>query len=245
MVPFYPAPSGTPNPDLRPSSMPPPQPRKLLRDEIYAYIKERLLSCEIAPGTEIVGQHLADRFGVSLSPVRDALHRLQMEGLIDVIPRQGYYASSISLEDALELYEMRIVLESACADRIVRATSDADLAALDRYRHGPAAGSRHDWIVHNKEFHLLLAALCGNSRLRSTTQEILQAFDRLTMASISQPVGVGSRGTAGLAILDHEHSELIDALKARDAALAVSLIRRHIESSRTRFLESYNSSQAA
>lgn len=222
--------------------MPPSKPRKLLRDEIYASIKEGLLSCEIAPGTEIIGQQLADKFGVSLSPVRDALHRLRAEGLIDVIPRQGYYARRISLEDALELYEMRIVLESACVERIVRATPDADLAALEHYRHGPTTGSRRDWITHNREFHLLLATLCGNARLRAAAQEVILAFDRLTMASISQEVDIANRG---LATLDHEHSDLIDALKDRDATRAVGLIRRHVESSRKRFVESYNSSPAS
>jgi DNA-binding GntR family transcriptional regulator len=223
--------------------MPRSAPRKLLRDDIYARIKEGVLSCEIPPGTEIRGQELADSFGVSMSPVRDALHRLQTEGLIEVLPRQGYYVRKISLEDALELYEMRIILESACVERTVRAASDADLAALDPYSRGPTAGSRREWTAHNKEFHLFLASLCGNSRLISTTQEIILAFDRLTLASISQPYGAGSRGSTALAALDHEHSEIITALKERDAALAVQLMRAHIERSRTRFLESYNSPQ--
>lgn len=220
------------------------KPRKLLRDEIYSYLKESLLSCTIPPGTEIRAQELARQFDVSLSPVRDALHQLQSEDLIEVVPRQGYYARKISLGDALELYEMRIILEGACVERAVRSASDADLALLDPYRDELLASSRREWIVHNREFHMLLASLCGNSRLMSMTHDIIQAFDRLTMASISQPFEIRSGGLEALTTFDHEHGDIIDAVKGRDAARAVSLIRSHIELSRTRFIESYNSTQA-
>src|SRR5688500_16695365 len=109
--------------------MPRSVPTKLLRDDIYARIKEAVLSCEIAPGAGMREQELAAQFGVSKSPVRDALHRLQSEGLIEVLPRKGYRVKVISLEDALELYEMRIILECACTERMVRVASKSDLAA--------------------------------------------------------------------------------------------------------------------
>lgn len=225
--------------------MPQPTPRKLLRTDIYARIKEDVLSCKIPPGTEMRGQELANRFGVSISPVRDALHRLQTEGLIEVLPRKGYSVKKISLEDALELYEMRIILESACVERTVRAASDADLMALDSYNRVPANYSRREWIAHNREFHIFLTSLCGNNRLLSTTREVILAFDRLTFASISQLHGTGSRGLTALEAMDREHSDIITALKERDAELAVRLMRDHIERSRKRFVESYNSPQVA
>lgn len=227
------------------ASMPSPAPRKLLRDDIYARIKQDVLSCELGPGTRINVKELADSFGVSLSPVRDALHRLETEKLIEVLPRQFYRVRTISLEDALELYEMRMVLECACVERTVRAASDDSLMTLDPYIHGPATATRREWTARNKEFHLRLASLCGNNRLIAATHEITLAFDRLTMASISQSYGAGDKASPGLSGLDDEHGQIIAALKARDAALALQLVRSHIDRSRMRFLESYNSAQAA
>ncbi len=221
--------------------MPRVAPRKLLRDDIYARIKEEVLSCKIPPGTEMRGQALADRFGVSVSPTRDALHRLQTEGLIEVLPNKGYYVREISLEDALELYEMRIILESACVERAARAALGAHLVTLASYDRGPTAGSRREWIKHNRNFHVFVASLCGNNRLLSTTREVILAFDRLTFASISQLHGVRSIGLTALQGMDREHGEIIAAMKVRDADLAARLMRAHIERSRTRFLESYNS----
>jgi DNA-binding GntR family transcriptional regulator len=219
--------------------MPRPEPSKLLRDDIYARIKEAVLSCEIAPGADMREQELAKRFGVSKSPVRDALHRLQTEGLIEVLPRKGYRVKEISLEDALELYEMRIILECACVERTVRAASD--LAVLDLYKHEPATRNRREWIDHNREFHIVLATLCGNNRLLEATRDIILAFDRLTSASISQLQSATTKGLATFKEMDREHSAIIAALEERDAERAVRLMRSHIERSRTRFLESYNS----
>jgi DNA-binding GntR family transcriptional regulator len=221
--------------------MPRSAPTKLLRDDIYARIKEAVLSCEIAPGAGMREQELAAQFGVSKSPVRDALHRLQSEGLIEVLPRKGYRVKVISLEDALELYEMRIILECACTERMVRVASKSDLAALETYKRGPNTKAQREWIDYNREFHIAIAGMCGNNRLFDATRDILQAFDRLTSTSLSQLESATTKGIAAFDKMDREHSEIIAALKERDAERAVRLMRTHVETSRTRFLESYTS----
>lgn len=221
--------------------MPHSAPTKLLRDEIYARIKEAVLSCEIAPGAGVREQELAAQFGVSKSPVRDALHRLQSEGLIEVLPRKGYRVKVISLEDALELYEMRIILECACTERLVRVASKSDLVALESYKRGPNTTAQREWIDYNRKFHIAIAGMCGSNRLFYATRDILQAFDRLTSTSISQLESATTKGIPAFEKMDREHREIIAALKERDTERAVRLMRMHIETSRTRFLESYAS----
>ncbi len=218
-----------------------PAPTTLLRDDIYDRLKQSVLTCEIAPGAEMREQELAEHFGVSKSPVRDALHRLHMEGLIEVLPRKGYRVKTISLEEALELYEMRIILECACAERAARASSKADLDALDIYRRGPDTHSQREWIDYNREFHIAIATICGNNRLLSATKAVIVSFDRLTSASVSQLQNTTTKGLAVFDEMDREHGEIIDALQARDAQTAVSMMQLHVQKSRTRFLESYNS----
>lgn len=204
----------------------------LLRDKIYAEIKADILSCDLNPGSKLHEQALAEKYGVSKSPVRDALLRLENEGLVEVSPRKGYNVSSISMVDSLELYEFRQLLERACVERSVRAASDAELKSLDKFRKGPTAKGLQPWLRYNYDFHMTIAAICGNERLKRATQSVIQSFDRLTYASVL-------RQGRDLDTLVQEHALLIDVMQKRDEAQASQLIRDHITSSRNRFLDSF------
>ena len=91
----------------------------LIRDNVYDKIRADILTCVFAPGVQLQENDLAERYAVSKSPVRDALLRLQEQGLIEVLPRKGYRVRPISVSDARELYEVRIMLEKACAKRAI------------------------------------------------------------------------------------------------------------------------------
>lgn len=222
--------------------MPRPIPiTKLLRDEIYTRIKQAILACDMPPGFEMREQTLAKHFGVSKSPVRDALHRLRSEGLVEVKPRKGYHVTTVSLEDALEFYEMRLILECACVERTARAASQSDLSLLARYKRGPNTNAKREWITYNREFHTTIAGMCGNKRLAAAVGEVISAFDRLTSASLTQLEGTTAKRLAAFAKMDREHSEIIAALENRDSDRAVQLMQSHIETSRNRYLHSYRS----
>jgi DNA-binding GntR family transcriptional regulator len=210
----------------------------LRRDEIFAEIKELVLACKLSPGSKIYEQEFAQRFGVSKSPVRDALHRLHMEGLVDILPRKGYRVRPISMVDAVELYEMRILLEQACIERSCRAASNSGLAALDQFRTGPAGPMMQQWLAYDRDFHLALATHSGNDRLTSTTRNVVHEFERLLCASIAS-YGGGAERYRTLERIVQEHSAIIDAVKSRDERHSRSLILAHIEASRKQFLGSF------
>jgi DNA-binding GntR family transcriptional regulator len=208
--------------------------RPLLRDDVHAKIKHAILTCALAPGTKIHEQDLALAHKVSKSPIRDALLRLQSEELVEVLPRKGYRVRPVSLVDALDLYDMRLVLEEACVERVIEHASDAELRSLDAYRHAPPAADLAAWIDYNRQFHIAVASLCGNRRLLRTLTEHIHAFDRLTYTGVA-----GLAGLAGSRVMQKfaaEHRRLIDALKARDARKASALIRAHIQGSRKRMV---------
>lgn len=142
----------------------------------------------------------------------------------------------ISLADAMELYEMRLLLERACVERAVRAASDADIATLDRYAQAPAAASLESRVPYNGQFHRALAGICGSRRLERTACEVIQAFDRLTCASVGQ----FEHGRALQKFVD-EHAAIIELIKKRDAGRASSLIRSHVENLRKRLFETLSS----
>jgi DNA-binding GntR family transcriptional regulator len=207
---------------------------RLIRDGIYDRIRDEILSCALAPGAQFHEQDLAQRYEVSKSPIRDALLRLQEQNLVEVLPRRGYRVRPVSVADALEMYEMRLLYERACAARTIDHASDADIARLDVYRNSPAGNDMPAWIAYNRHFHIAMAGLCGNLRLARAAIDIIEHFDRLTYVSVTSP----DAGTeAGLQRFVAEHVAIIDALKARDKRQVAALIKEHTESSRKRTID--------
>ncbi|MCL4800918.1 MAG: GntR family transcriptional regulator [Burkholderiales bacterium] len=206
----------------------------LLREDLYERIRAEIITCALAPGAQVHEQELARRYRVSKSPIRDALLKLHAERLVEVVPRRGYRVRPISLADAAELYDMRLILERACVERVIANASNAEIASLERYRRVPARVRLPAWIDYNRRFHVAIASICGNQRLARATIEIIQVFDRLTYT------GLAALGDArSLERFVAEHGVLIDAIKRRDRRKAVAAIRRHIEGSRRRMLAQF------
>ena len=203
----------------------------LIRTSIYERIRSEILSCELRPGVQVQERDLTERYEVSKSPIRDALLRLEAENLIEVMPRKGYRVRPISVADARELYEMRSILERACVVRLIDTGTEAQFRELDEFREGPACTDLARWIGYNRDFHLAIAAGCGNARLARATREVLEQFDRLTFVSVS------SSESGGLSRFVQEHGAIIDAVQRRDKRAAATLLKEHVESSRKRLLD--------
>ncbi len=206
-------------------------PAPLIRTSIYERIRSEILSCELKPGSVVQERDLAERYAVSKSPIRDALLRLEAQNLIEVMPRKGYRVRPISVSDARELYEMRLMLERACVTRLVETAHDTQLEALGLFRDAPPDIDLPRWIAYNRDFHLAIAEGCGNVRLASATREVLEQFDRLTLISVT------ASEDGGLARFVDEHEAIIDAVQRRDKRAAAALVRDHVESSRKRLLD--------
>ena len=203
-----------------------------MRDGVHERMREEILSCALKPGALVQENDLAQRYGVSKSPVRDAFLRLEQQGLVEVLPRKGYRIKPISVADAAEMYEMRLLLERACITRAIDHAPDATLDALDIYRESARAADLPTWIAYNRAFHVAIAQAGGNVRLARTATHIIEEFDRLTWMSIAR------FDTGGLAALVGEHVALIDALQARDKRRALAVARSHVEEARDRLLDS-------
>ena len=200
----------------------------LIRDGVYEKIRADILACVLAPGARVFENDLAKRYNVCKSPVRDALLRLQEQGLIEVLPRKGYLIRPISIGDAHDLYEMRLLLEKSCIRRACDNASDEGLASLDRFRSVENGDLAH-WVTYNRDFHRRIAELSGNGRMAKMAEEVIDQFDRLTFVGVSNPptAAASEKFVA-------EHCEIIDALQARDRSKATSLINKHISKSQKR-----------
>jgi GntR family transcriptional regulator, rspAB operon transcriptional repressor len=202
---------------------------------VYDRLLDEILSCRLPPGSQIFEQDLANRFGMSKSPVREALQRLRQQGLVDVKARSGYRVSPISLTQVNEMYDMRFMYESTCALLAIAHASEADIARLDAFHSAPMYTSITKWTALNRRFHMELAGICGNNRLAETAAEFIAQFDRFTHVGVSrlaQPLRLDG--------FVEEHAAIVEAIRKRDRRRVQSILKSHIESSRRRALEVFS-----
>ena len=212
---------------------------RLLRETVYAELRADVISCRLAPGTEIREAELAARFDMSKSPVRDALMRLEREGLVITLPRQGYRVAPVSLIDVLDMFHLRAALERACMERIVLHASDAQLAALDAFRHFDASAWDGGFVAFNRAFHRRIAELGGNARMRDHLIDLIDQMERAVQVSIA------SIKKGDPQVLVNEHAEIIDALQARALKRAQRLAEQHISAAGKRVSRAISNSLIA
>lgn len=202
----------------------------LVRNRVYELVRREILSCSILPGSELREADLAERFGVSKSPVRDAMQKLELEGLVEIEPRRGHRVRPISIKDAEDMLELRLILESACVRKVAIVASDAELKALDRWRDADRS-SMPVFVEYNRNFHHHLAVLSQNRRLAEETRRVMDLYERLCMVSLSAIIDPG--GSEGPL---RDHNEIIDALQARNGNAAARVVRRHVGKSQSQIL---------
>jgi DNA-binding GntR family transcriptional regulator len=199
----------------------------LMRASVYAAMKSDIIACRLPPGTPLREPEIATRYRVSRSPVRDAMLRLEAEGLVQIVPRQCYRVAPISLRDARDLFRMRRLLEPEAVRDAVQTAEDGALAALRRAaEHPPGA----DFIDSNRRFHGAIAGAAGNRRLKAACIECIEQSDRLVRVGLDQIEG---RQPDRLVA---EHLAIAEAMVSRDARTATRLLRAHIDEAQARVL---------
>ena len=154
-----------------------------LREIVYEELKRQILIGEIAPGTRMMEVELADVMGVSRTPVREAIRKLEKEGLVTIEPRKGAYASNISIKDMVDVLEVRQGLEAMAAafaaGRITPQQKEALLDIVEKYKTAVESENIEEIIKYDEEFHSMIIAISGNSTLLqvfSTVQELALRF---------------------------------------------------------------------
>ena len=194
--------------------------------EAYLEIRRRILDNEWTPGYSALEQELAEQLQMSRTPVREALLRLQDEGLVAVVPRHGMRVLPVSPDDMREIYQVLTALEAAAAGMAAMANASEDkVAALKQACDDmEAALARKDlraWAEADECFHTQLLLLSGNQIL---TETVLRFWDRAHRARL-----VTLRLRQLPEVSTREHRELIDAIVKGDSALAEQLHRGHRE----------------
>lgn len=203
---------------------------KTVTEQIYQEIRNAIIRQEIAPGEKLTIKMLHERYGVSSSPIREALTRLQQDGLIVYRPNIGMRVVQLNRKDVEEIYDMITELDSA-AMRFAMRKSDADACLKDLREIQQEMESTQDfqrWQKRSDDFHQIFYKYADNSRLNDASRRILL---QLTILSMQYEQKEENREE-----IAQGHQKILDALTKGSLQEADQLLREHLDASRQKAL---------
>ncbi|CAM2170977.1 HTH-type transcriptional repressor RspR [Paraburkholderia sacchari] len=217
-------PAGKAAPRKRKSAAPTHAPLELSQDEIYERIYAAILEHRLHPGTKLAEERLAEIFNASRGRIREVLARLAHEQVVELIPQKGAYVARPSIEQALDVFEARRLIEPAIMRRLIETLTPEKLERLREHEALEAGARKREdkraVIRLSGEFHSLAADLAGNSALARTMRE-LSVLTVLMIFLYDAPTATCCRAD--------EHSHIVDAIAKRDAARAERLMLEHLD----------------
>ena len=199
-----------------------------IRRKVHAYLREQILSGEIGPDERLVETKIAKEIGTSRTPVREALHTLEMEGLLESIPRVGYKVNTISDREVEEICEIRTAIETLA---VRWAIEKAHKKLVNDLKKNIAAteqrigrGEVRAYVELDAQFHEIIAGLSGSRRLLELAQALRRHMVRYRVQSIYAPDNV-LRGIKG-------HKAILAAIETGNTNTAAEAIRNHLEQSK-------------
>ena len=193
-----------------------------LREKILETIREAILRGALKPGEKVAEPELAERFGISRTPIREAFRQLESEGYLTVIPRKGAVVTALSERDVEEFYAIKSILEGYAARMAASNLSVKDIDRLeainDRLEQLASVGDVKTFFRVHNEFHELFIRASGNEKLLELIGQLLMKFNRLRMASLSLP--------GRMEISVNEHKKILEAFKSHDGEKANQLVSK-------------------
>lgn len=196
--------------------------RKTISIQVADAIRQRILSGEYAANTQLKQEHIAAEFGVSRIPVREALHQLHSEGFVTLISHKGAVVSSVSLDEIMELYELRARIETWLLGLAIPRMTDADLATARHFAEKFTEKGIHSEYCYesNWAFHAALYAPSGRKTTIEFVHRLHQDIERYTRMVTSLD-GVQPKA-------DREHKQLLEYCQEKDTLRAINLLEMHI-----------------
>lgn len=198
--------------------------RRVLRDEIRDELIEQILSGRLAPGDRIVEMRIAERFGVSQAPVREALRDLDLLGFVVSSPFRGAIVREISVEELVQLYPIRAVLEGLAARDAAARIDAGGLKKLENLlttmRSAAARGDIRRAVESDFAFHVMIVEASANRLLQ-------QIWDRMRLATTT--FLTMSKSHHSLSEIAERHAAVLEAMRTRNPEAAEAAMRQHIE----------------
>lgn len=210
-----------------------------LTESVYAMLRKEILTCALAPGTEISEAELADRFKMSKTPVREALANLRAEGLVRSFPRRGYQIVPVTFGDMNELFDLRTILEAGAAELACKRITEPEIENLrklaDIAYDQSEPPSLENFIKANRDFHFAIAKASGNERLFQLLAKQIDELERFFY--------LGARLRDVSTETQADHRQIVEVLSKRDPEAARDIMIRHNDITRQGLFEALTRSQ--
>ncbi|HEY3275202.1 MAG TPA: GntR family transcriptional regulator [Syntrophorhabdaceae bacterium] len=199
-----------------------------IRKKVYKHVREQILRGEIGPNERLIEAKIAAEIGTSRTPVREALHSLEIEGLVESLPRIGYMVKAISDQEVVELWEIRFLIEGLAVRWAMEKARDRLIKELKKNIEAAekmvAGGDVSDMADVDAQFHEVIARLSGGKRLLELSQTLRRHALRYRIESMYLP------DTAIRAI--EGHKAILDAVEKGDTEAVNAALKRHLDQSK-------------
>ena len=196
---------------------------KSLDEQAYFHIKSAILKCSLKPGEFLAEVRVAEDFGISKTPIRKAMARLQQEGFLTNIPYKGYFVAEISIKDIVEVYELRQLLECYLVRETTPLFSQAELDEMDTtIREAQQAADGGDfghYVALNREFHHAFDRKYGHHRISDVLTNLDEHVQRILFYTLHKHNDLLSKV---------DHQSILEAVRDRDVDLAEQRMREHL-----------------
>jgi len=189
----------------------------------YAQLLSAIRTGSFMPGDRLRETDVADRLGLSRTPVREALRRLEADGIVEHRPRHGAVIRKLSHGELVELYEMRIVLERTAAEMAAKHAAPAEVDALRDLNDLIANSAPADAAALNQDFHRGIYLATRNRFLQDATRALNNALMLLGPTTLDDP--------ARIEVVTTQHAKILDAMDARDGPAAAEAAETHLQTS--------------
>ena len=195
-----------------------------LRDVVFQTLRQAILKGELKPGERLMEIQLAQKLGVSRTPVREAIRKLELEGLVLMIPRKGAEVAEITIKDLEDVLEVRAALEELAVCDACENITEEQILALKEAADNFQAALESDDLVKCAEtdmaFHEIIYSATNNKRLLQILNNLREQMYRYRMEYVKD---IRQRSN-----LVEEHRELLDAISSRDSIKAKELTKTHL-----------------
>lgn len=209
---------------------------KPLREVVTETLREAIINGVLKPGERLMEIQLAEELGVSRTPVRESIRKLELEGFVVMVPRRGTYVTDLSIKDINEVYEIRTVLDVLAAGLAAERITEDELEELERLlvQIGECVeqNDMEKLIEYDSLFHDVLYRASRNDRLVGIINNLREQFTRFRGISMQYPGRM--QNTV------EEHARLVEAIAQRNPDLAQQIAREHMENSEQTLLREFD-----
>lgn len=206
---------------------------KPLREIVFETIRNAIINGELKPGQRLMEVQLAEQLGVSRTPVRESIRKLELEGLVKMIPRKGAYVTPMSIEDLRDMMEIRRALENLSAELAAKNATDEDIQKLHESNEGFEASALNNdeqgIISYDIAFHETIYRATGNERLCNMINSLREQMQRVRVEYVHR--------ISDKRPLIGQHKMIIEYIEQHDPEKAAEAASKHIREAESDMIE--------